>query len=66
MLGNDDDVMVSGLPVGNSYESFQCMVHEIWIFKEKRVFILYFLVLIKARKGFIYNIICTRVPKNSI
>ncbi len=28
---------VSGLPVGNSYESFKCMVHEIWIFKGRAV-----------------------------
>ncbi len=47
MLDNDDDVMVppgSGLPVGNSYEWFQCMVHKIWIFKEKHVFILYYIL----------------------
>ena len=27
------------------------MVHKIWIFKEKHVFILYYFVLIKAGKG---------------
>ena len=29
------------------------MVHKIWIFKEKHVFILYYFVLIKAGKGLI-------------
>ncbi len=53
LLGNNDDVMVppgSGLPVGNSCKWFQCIVHEICIFKEKYVFILYFVFLIKAGK----------------
>ena len=40
LLGNDDGVkipLVSALPVENSYKSFQCMVHEICIFKENCV-----------------------------
>ena len=54
LLGNDDGIKIppgSALPVGNGFKWFQCTVHEIWIFKEKCVFILYFLVLIKAGKG---------------
>ena len=37
LLGNEDGVKIplgSALPVGNSYKSFQCMVHDIQIFKE--------------------------------
>ncbi len=37
LLGNEDVVKISlrsALPVGNSYKSFQCMVHDIQIFKE--------------------------------
>ncbi len=38
LLGNNDGVKIplgSALPVGNGYKSFQCMVHDVRIFKEK-------------------------------
>ena len=44
LLGNEDVVKISlrsALPVGNSYKSFQCMVHDIYEFLKKIV--IYFL-----------------------
>ncbi len=29
LLGNEDGVKIPALPAGNSYKSFQCMVHDI-------------------------------------
>ncbi len=51
LLGNEDGVKIplgSALPVGNSYKSFQCMVHDIHIFKENCYL---FCIFLKRGKG---------------
>ena len=44
LLGNEDGVKIplrSALPVGNSYKSFKCMVHDIIIYEFLKKIVIY-------------------------